>query len=189
MKPIKVANSKLFEHDGNEHIIGEARRHFVGILMIIGSSALISFFLLLLLAVVEKNQDSFQASLGIEPPMNITGLLGLVVAGMLVLVFAGMALGIYIYRHNYIVLTDQKLVIVHSYSVIRRRVSQLSIGDIQDISVAQNTLMSRIFKYGTVLIETSGEQANLHMNMISNPFEVSKAIVDAHENNLKLYGN
>ncbi len=189
MKPIKIANPKLFRHSAQEQIIGEARRHPIGVFFVVFSSFVLGTILIMLMAITERNQDTFQESFGVESTFNMSGVLGILVAVMLVAVFVGMFLGIYVYKHNYVVLTDQKLVIVHSYGIIRRKVSQLSIGDIQDVSVNQKTVLSRIFRYGTIMIETAGEQANLQMNMISDPFDAVKAIAGEHEKNLKLHGN
>lgn len=189
MKPIKQADIRLFEHDEAEKIIGEARRHWVGEWFILMGAGVLTLLLVGMLVVFQNNEDTLNDTVGVDVPFNITGLLGLLFTGVFVLVMVGAVMAIYVYRHNYLVLTDQKLVIVRSFSVVRRKVSQLSIGDIQDISVDQTTVMSRIFKYGTLLIETSGEQANLRMTYISNPFEVSKSVVESHENNMKLYGN
>ncbi len=189
MKPIKQADMKLFEHDDNETIIGEARRHFVGVVFILSSAAILLLLLAGMLVVFQSNEDSLSKAIGIDIQFNLTGILGLLFAGVMLIILIGAVMAIYVYTHNYLVLTDQKLVVVHSYSVINRKVSQLSIGDIQDISVDQNTLLSRLFKYGTILIETSGEQTNLHMAFISSPFDVSKAVVESHENNMKQYGN
>lgn len=189
MKPIKQADTRLFEHDKAEKIIGEARRHWIGIGFILMGASVLALLLLALMIVFKNNEDLLSDTIGVDIPYNLVGLLGLLLTGVLVLVIIGTVMAIYVYRHNYLVLTDQKLVVVRSFSVVRRKVSQLSIGDIQDISVSQNTLLSRIFKFGTILVETSGEQANLRMNFICDPFAVSKAIVESHENNMKLYGN
>ncbi len=189
MKPIKLADLRLFEHDSAEKIIGEARRHWVGVWFIVVGASVLVLLLVGMLVVFQSNEGFLVDTIGAEIPFNLAGLLGILFAGVLVLVVIGAAMAVYVYKHNYLVLTDQKLVVVHSYSVVRRKVSQLSIGDIQDISVDQNTILSRVFRYGTLLIETSGEQANLHMSLISNPFEASKAIVESHENNMKQYGN
>lgn len=189
MKPIKQADIRLFEHDEAEKIIGEARRHWIGIGFILLGAGVLTLLLLAAQVVFQSNEDQVANTVGFDIPFNLTGILGILLTGVFILVIIGTMMAIYVYKHNYLVLTDQKLVVVRSYSVVRRKVSQLSIGDIQDISVNQGTLLSRIFKYGTILIETSGEQANLRMSLISHPFDVSKAIVESHENNLKLYGN
>lgn len=189
MKPIKQADLRLFEHDEAENIIGEARRHWVGVGFILLGAVVIAFLLLAAQVVFQNNEGQLVDTIGVDLPFNLTGLLGILLTGVFLLVAVGAVMAIYVYRHNYLVLTDQKLVVVHSYSVVRRKVSQLSIGDIQDITVNQSTLLSRIFRYGTLLIETSGEQANLRMKFISDPFTVSKAVVESHENNMKLYGN
>ncbi len=188
MRPIKRANLNLFEHEGDEVIIGEAYRHKVGIVFIFVSAGIMILLLTALVAIVGKNQSSFTDSLQLEQA-SITGVLAVFLLVAALIIVAGAFMASYIYKQNYLVLTDQKLVLVHTLNIVRRKISQLSIGDIQDISVEQKTLGSRVFRYGTIVIETAGEQANLRMTLIAKPFDVNRAIVQSHEANMKKYGN
>lgn len=189
MRPIKRANMNLFEHDPEEVIIGEAIRHGIGIVLIVLSSLFVILVINFFTYFMIDNEDTFTSNVGIENSLNLSGLLGIAMSIVSTLVVIGTAMAIYVYNRNYIVLTDQKIVLVTTFSIIGRKVSQLSIGDVQDISVQQSSLLSRIFKFGTVFVETSGEQANIQMTYTKHPFEVSKAIVDSHESNMKKYGN
>lgn len=189
MKPIKIANIDLFEHDSQEKILGEARRHPIGIVMIVISALVITAVLALMVGVVEKNQDQFLDGVGLSQSIDLTSIVGVALFVVVLLVVIGSAMAIYVYRKNYIVLTDQKIVFIHTFSIFRRKISQLSIGDVQDLSVAQSTVLSRIFRYGTIFVETAGEQKNIMMKYIADPFEATKTITDAHEENMKLYGN
>jgi hypothetical protein len=55
--------------------------------------------------------------------------------------------------------------------------------------VTQDGIFPRIFNYGTVVIETAGEQNNYIFTYTPFPYQVSKDIVGAHERNLQRYGN
>lgn len=188
MKPIKRANIDLFEHDPEEIIIGEAYRHNIGLVFIFASTGLMILLLAILVGVAEKNQSFVTDTFPFEQT-SITSVLGIFLFVMVIFILAGAAAAAYVFKKNYFVLTDQKLVMVRTFNPVHRKVSQLSIGDIQDVSVEQPTLMSRVFKYATLVVETAGEQSNLRMTMVADPFEVNKAIVQAHEANMKEYGN
>jgi uncharacterized membrane protein YdbT with pleckstrin-like domain len=99
------------------------------------------------------------------------------------------AIGAYLYQSNVIFVTSEKIAQVLYKNIIDRKISQLSIGDIQDVTVSQNGIFSRLFHYGTLVIETAGEQQNYTFTFVPNPYEVSQAIVGAHERNLRMYGN
>lgn len=188
MKPIKRANIDLFEHDPEEIIIGEAYRHNIGMLFIFFSAGLIIVLLTVLVGITEKNQGVITDTFPFEGA-GVSSALGLFLLVMVVVILLGAVAAAYVYRKNYFVLTDQKLVMVRTFNPVHRKVSQLSIGDIQDVSVEQPTLMSRMFKYATLVVETAGEQSNLRMTLIADPFDVNKAIVQAHESNMQQYGN
>jgi uncharacterized membrane protein YdbT with pleckstrin-like domain len=189
MKPIRHANLDLFEHDPDERLIGEVPRHPIGLVLI----ALNGLFLLIVLFVIGfffvRYQEDVQTQAGLTDTFDaesvIIGLLAILAA----LIVIGTLVALYVYRGNYIVLTDQKLVLINTRSIFARRVSQLSIGDVQDVTIDQATLLSRIFHYGTINIETAGEQAHFMFPYTPQPHQTGKAIVDAHEKNLQLYGN
>lgn len=189
MRPIKKADLSLFEHDDNEKLIGEVVRHPIGYFFIGFSAVFLILFFLVGLYFVISNQNLLVGSLNINNVPDISNLMTILVMGLTVLVILGSFLAAYVYGNNYLVLTDSKIVLVFTTSIIRRRVSQLSIGDVQDVTIAQDTIASRLFKYGSINIETAGEQANFSFPYAENPYACAKYIIDAHEQNLKLYGN
>lgn len=189
MQPIKTADLRLFEHDSEEKIIGEARRHPIGVVVISMVGALIIISLGVLLYLLGGNQESVNESFSEVTAYDVGSMMGYVLLGLIVFVFIGIILAVNVYRHSYIVLTNQKIVLVHSFSLVKRNISQLSIGDVQDIAVSQKTILSRIFGYGTITIETAGEQSNVWMSLVSKPFNRSAAIVAAHEADVQIHGN
>ena len=105
------------------------------------------------------------------------------------LVLVGGYIAAWVYMRSSIILTSEKIVQLIQRNIFDRKVSQLSIGDVQDVTVIQKGILSRIFKYGTLIVETAGEQANYTFNYVPFPYECSKEIVGAHERSLQLYGN
>lgn len=95
----------------------------------------------------------------------------------------------WVYRNNVIFVTTEKIAQVLYANLIDRKVSQLSIGDVQDVTVSQKGLFSRLFSYGTLVIETAGEQQNYTFTYVPNPYESSQVIVGSHEKNLRAFGN
>lgn len=74
----------------------------------------------------------------------------------------------YIYKKSRMILTNQKLVFIQYHSIFSREVSQLNIGDVEDVNVAQKTIWDRILKTGNITIETSGEQNNYVMSHVED---------------------
>lgn len=95
----------------------------------------------------------------------------------------------WVYKRSSLIVTSEKLVQLIQRNLFDRKISQLSIGDVQDVSVEQRGPISRLFKYGTMTVETAGEQSNYVFDYVPYPYECGKEIVGAHERNLRLYGN
>lgn len=93
------------------------------------------------------------------------------------------------YKSNVVLVTNEKLAQVLYKNLFHRRISKLSIGDVQDVTVIQKGVFAHLFNYGTLIVETAGEQQNYTFAFAPNPYESSKAIVMAHEDNLKRHGN
>lgn len=189
MKPVRPDHLHLFEHDDQEVIIGESGRHPIGVIVIFLNGLFLLFLVLTFLFFSISQQDSFLDRFSTTENLDASGPLTLIAFFLAFLLTVGTFLAAYVYVHNYIILTNRKVVLISTRNIFARRISQLSIGDVQDVTIAQDTLLSRIFKYGTVNIETAGEQANFSFAYAATPFDCAKAIVDAHEKNLELYGN
>jgi len=189
MKPVRPRDLKLFEFDETEKLLGEIPRSHIGLLFIFFNGLMLGVVLLVLQFYAVRYEDSTQEMFNLRADMDLAGLITGLVLLIIVLILAGSLAAAYIYINSYIILTDQKLVLISTKGIFARRISQLSIGDIQDVTVDQNSFLSRIFNYGNINIETSGEQANFTFSLAHDPNQNGKYIVDAHEQNLKMYGN
>lgn len=175
---------KLIEFDPDEKLLLEIRKHPIGLTFIylIGG-----FIALTIFAVVTALASSgFLSEVGLGGYESVAVFLGFLLAVFVIVVTY---INGYLYMHNVIFITNEKIAQVVNVSLFHRKVSQLSIGDTQDVSVAQKTFLARAFNYGTLIIETAGEQQNYTFNYVPNPFVASKVIINSHEENLKHYGN
>lgn len=189
MKPVRKSHLRLFEHGPDEEIIGEAHRHVIGALYLLLTAILITIVIGVMMSYVVSNEGEFFRFFGLDYNFPLAKAVSVILAIVIVTVFVGTLFAVHVYSHNYLVLTSNKIVIVKSMNIIQRRVSQLAIGDVQDTTVTEPSFLARLLKYGTLRVETAGEQENVHITYVSDAFEVSKAIVEAHEKNMQLYGN
>lgn len=178
----------MIEFDENEELIYEIRKDPFGLFLIYFTGAAIAavIFSFLVLAPMMFTTDFL--SLGID----LGSLRPIMVAiGFFLTVFAliGTAIGAYLYQSNVVLITSEKIAQLLYKTIFDRKISQLSIGDVQDVTVTQKGIFARIFNYGTLVIETAGEQSNYNFSFTPEPYETAKAIVGAHEENLKKFGN
>lgn len=184
LKQVSSKLKNLFEQDADEVLIGQINKHSIGLIFIYGGA--LSMFLLVMVVVYfifriapDSGFDIAAFSLWIKLLFGLVGffiLLGGYVAG-------------WVYQRSALILTNEKLVQLTQHSLFDRKISQLAIGDIQDVTVDQKGVLSRIFHYGSINIETSGEQYNYSFDYAPYPHDVAKEIVSAHERNVQLYGN
>lgn len=178
----------MIEFDEGEKLVWEIRKHPFGLFIIYFTGAAIAAIIFSALVLGALLFDNNFLGLGIDlgPIRPI-----MVGVGFLLTVFAliGTAIGAYLYQANVVLITSEKIAQLLYTSLFNRKISQLSIGDVQDVSVQQKGIFARIFNYGTLVVETAGEQNNYIFTYTPQPYETGKAIVGSHEENLKLYGN
>lgn len=174
----------LFEHDKDEKLICQINKHPIGIFFIWTASILMFTLLIvayvLILAIMPES---------ITIPSSVKLLLMGIIGILAFLTLVGGYISAWVYQRSVLILTNEKLVQLRQRNLIDRNISQLSIGDIQDVTIQQKGILARIFKYGDLIIETAGEQVNYVFDHVPNPHFYSNLIVGAHEDNLKLYGN
>ncbi len=176
----------LIEFDPDEELVTEIRKDAFGLLLILLTGTFISLAIMgTSVVVVAANLNS----LGLG---DINGFRGIfvVIAMLLILgVAVGTFIAAFLYRSSVIFVTSEKIAQVQYVSLFNRKVSQLSIGDVQDVTVNQKGILAHLFKYGTLVIETAGEQQNYTFTYVPDPYQISQLIVGAHERNLTQYGN
>lgn len=178
----------MIEFDANEQLIWEIRKHSFGLFLVYFTGLIITsvifIFLVLFPSLFTRNFMGLGIELGTLRPI-------LIALGFLLTTFSliGTAIGAYLYQANVVIVTSEKIAQLLYTTLFDRKISQLSIGDVQDVSVQQKGIFARIFNYGTLIVETAGEQNNYIFTFTPQPYETAKSIVGSHEENLKAYGN
>lgn len=80
-----------------------------------------------------------------------------------------------------LVVTDEALLQILQPSMFGSKVSQLSLQHVADVSVRKD-FFGTIFGFGSLMIETPGEQSNYSFSAVGPADEAARTIIDAHEN-------
>ena len=180
---------RFIEFDKDESIICEIRKHPIGLFFIYLTGISIALVTLFVFSLIGSG--------GVSESLNDagadTGALSsfLIAGGIIFILFILIAMTIQaiLYTNNVIFVTSEKIAQILYINLFNRKISQLSIGDVQDVTVTQKGIMAHMFNYGTLVIETAGEQQNYTFTYIPDPYMHSKAIVGTHERNLVKFGN
>lgn len=178
----------LIELDKDEELVYEIRKHPIGLVGIyllgIFITTIIVGMVLLVVYALDGDRIGIGNDLSSLTPLAV--ILGMVLS-VLSLILTGISA--YLYQSNVVFVTTHKIAQVLYRNIFSRKISQLSIGDVQDVTTLQKGVLDRIFNYGTLIIETAGEQSNYTFTFTPSPYEATREIVNAHEENLKKYGN
>jgi uncharacterized membrane protein YdbT with pleckstrin-like domain len=78
--------------------------------------------------------------------------------------------------YNVYIITDERIVDVDFHSLLYKEVSQAKIDNIQDVTFVMGGMVRALFNYGTVYIQTAGEQLEFDFDDVPNPDRVAKIL-------------
>ncbi len=190
LSPIGRRLFRFIEFDDDEELLAEIRKHPIGLVFIVVTGVFIAVVLLIatMLLAFGLNGSGLEFGDG-----GGSGTLRAIVVslGVILAVFAivAMIISIILYRSSVVYVTNEKLAEVVYVSLFNRRIMQLGIGNVEDVTVIQKGILPHIFNYGNLIVETAGEIANPAFTFVPHPHENSQIIIEAHEEYVKKYGN
>lgn len=176
----------LIEFDKDESLICEIRKHPIGLFFIYLTGMGISLVFVAILGVALSDAINDIAGSSASSMKSLITVGGII---FIFLILVAMTISAILYTNNVIYVTSEKLAQVLYITLFNRKISQLSIGDVQDVTVTQKGILAHMFNFGTLVIETAGEQQNYTFTYIPDPYKHSKLIVGSHERNLVEFGN
>ncbi len=99
-----------------------------------------------------------------------------------------LSLATFVYRKSKLTVTDKNVVQIIQNGLLNRKVSQLSLANVEDVTSEQKGIFSNLFSYGVLNIETAGEQTNFYFNYCPNPHRVAKIILHAKDDFMNTTG-
>lgn len=156
-----------------ETIVLKLRKHWMILLRDTVGTALLAFFPLILLAIIQIMAPQFTDFPGYLAFMSFATTL------WLLLIFLALAVIWTDYYLDLWILTDKHIISVDQVSLFNRKVTTLSHERIQEIIVKEENFVQAFFKYGTLDIETaSPTDGDATMEGIPHPENVRKAILE-----------
>ncbi|MBX4190884.1 PH domain-containing protein [Candidatus Saccharibacteria bacterium] len=126
--------------------------------------------------VVVLSPDTFKISSD-----NISGALSLIMLLSAILLTLILFTATYIYRQNRLLVTNRSLVQILQKSLFNRKVSRLSMSNVEDVNEEQRGIIAMIFNYGTLNVQTAGAQDNFTFNLCPNPAALADRIIEARQ--------
>ncbi len=158
-----------------ETMIADIRRHpfglFVIYLQIIVALLLAMGLIAIFLPTLEDITDISKATLN---SLGAVFALFTLTFGLLFLILATR-----IYRGNQLIVSDKNVTQVLQIGLFNRKISELSMANIEDVTAQQQGIFPTLLNYGELRIETAGEQNNFTFIYCPNPNAYAKAILDS----------
>lgn len=85
---------------------------------------------------------------------------------------------VFVFSFNVFIITDQRIIDVDQRGFFDRIVSETTYEKIQDVSFRIKGMMQTILHYGSVVIQTAGNQANIELHGVKDPEQIHQIIVD-----------
>lgn len=166
--------------DNDEQILCDVRQHPFGIIAVYVMCifGLLVGFLIITAFVPESLGPTGRT-------YSILALLWIIIAFFLA---AAMIVATFVYRQSRLTVTSKNVVLVIQGGVFTRKVSQISLANVEDVSSEQIGVLAQILGFGRVTVETAGEQANFIFNYAPQPARVSKIILNAKSDFMKHTG-
>jgi uncharacterized membrane protein YdbT with pleckstrin-like domain len=158
-----------------ERTIFVLKRHPIGILGDYGICALVS---VVTAALAFGAAPAVFTSAGTRQTILAGALVFVIVSAVCV---TAAAIATKVYWSNVWTLTSDSLTQVNQYSLFNREASQLSLQDVEDVTSEQVGMLTQLFNYGVLSVETAGESGKFVFPFCPNPNHYAKEILAARE--------
>ena len=87
-------------------------------------------------------------------------------------------IAIFDFYYDIVIVTDRRLVDIDQEQLFSRRISELALEDVEDVTSEVNGFLATIFSYGMVFIQTAGKETQFQMQNVRYPREVAAIVLD-----------
>lgn len=154
----------------DEEILIIARRHWIVYI----PSLVIGFFVLISCLALLANLPRIEALDSYVLQAVATVLLSLACLFTLLFVYISWLVN-YL---NFQIVTREHIVDINQQALFHRKVSELFLNEIQDVSASQKGILQSLLTYGDVTIQTAGELPNFLFEKVNDPYQISKRIME-----------
>jgi uncharacterized membrane protein YdbT with pleckstrin-like domain len=157
-----------------EEVLTVVRRSLVGLIgiylvAIVAVAAIIGL-------VIAISPDAFESS-GSNFSSSLSAVIFISVIFLALIIFTVT----YVYRQSRLLVTNKSLVQIMQKTLFSRKVSRLSMSNVEDVNEEQRGFWSSFFNYGTLTIQTAGTEDNFIFTLCPNPAKLADRIIEARQ--------
>jgi len=158
--------------EGEEHVLGVIHKNWIGLFGIyaMAVAALVALVALAFFVLPDLQLSSDALRLAIAAAIAVT-----------VFLVALIYVIIYVYEQSKLTLTDKSLVQMIQRGLFNKKISRLSMSNVEDVNVEQRGILSHIFNYGTLTVQTAGQEDNFIFSQCPNANAYAEHILEARQ--------
>lgn len=126
--------------------------------------------------VLTMSPDSFEAG-----GDSFSGSLSALILVSIVLLALILFTATYVYRQSRLLVTNKSLVQIMQKTLFSRKVSRLSMSNVEDVNEEQRGFWATLFNYGTLTVQTAGTEDNFVFTLCPNPTKLADRIIEARQ--------
>jgi hypothetical protein len=147
--------------DPGEHVAARIGRHWADLIGVVAGSVAI--------AVVALAAVYLYARFPEELPFLTPALVMLAAALMLGIAGLMLATALYVYKHNYLLITNFHLIKVQQSGLFARQTAALVLGNIEDVKGSRRGILATVLNFGDMEVQTAGASENFIFRNAPNP--------------------
>jgi hypothetical protein len=173
-EPAPQIHNPLEVMQPGEQIVCEVKRHPIGIFGIYITAGTILLILAVLSLVV--------APAAVSNDRGSVMAIGMVVFLIMACIIVGFVfIANKVYWGNSWIVSSDSLTQITQTSLFNKQSSQLSLGNLEDVTSEQRGIIAQLFKFGTLKVETAGERSKFTFPYCPNPSYYAQKILAARE--------
>ncbi len=145
------------------------RHHWFGLFALISPALGVLILVGLIIAFVPSGEETLASRVSAFSILVLAGLVGAILFGIIW----------QIYFNSRLILTADTVSQKVQVAIFERKESQLGLANIEDVTSSRSGFFQTIMNFGTLTIETAGEQNNFHFRYCPSPDRCVKVIMDA----------
>ncbi len=169
---LSASAAKFVVLQQDEQVICEIKRHPIGLIGMYSTGILVLVIVLAAAVVAPQYVAMTQQT-------KLALFLGALIVMALTLLFT--YIGKFVYTANRWIVTTDSITQVTQLGLFNTQTSQLSMANLEDVTVGQNTLLQQMFGYGTLQVESAGVRDKFQFPFCPQPNDYARKIIAAHE--------
>lgn len=178
---LAIHHADLESMEADEHLVTVIKKHPIGLVAIYLELAVgvIAVLAMVYLVIFNLFNDGTATSKGLAVASTL-----FIVALLAIFMFSA----IYVYRKSQLLVTNKGVVQIIQYAPFNRKISRLSMANVEDVNVEQRGVLASMLDYGTLTIQTAGQEDNFVFGMCPKPDHYANQIIETRQQYVRTYG-